>query len=363
MTVAEYGARQLCVLAEACEYDRHEIAAMLRALRVATESWGSRSVEEMPRWSAVTDDCSPFEFSLAIESGSTELRVLVEPQRDPASPESYWTAGLELARRLRSDFGAAIDRLELVSDLFRPGAEAYFSTFYGIVFRSGERPLFKLYLNPKARGPQQARSTISSALARLGHPQAALRFESLMRPDDEYQFLCLDLVQHGDARTKIYIRHRRSTVDKWCAHLEQTDPRAAADARVLCGAILEGEPRRPPVSMYTLKAEADEISGCAAQLPTFYSSDTGATLHDRVIRLLTSYGLPTSLYVRSVEAFAGPSPSDQVGMHNYVSVQRPQGAPRVTVYLCPRVYLERLGPIGFDPQVTWPNPVNNWEWP
>jgi hypothetical protein len=45
------------------------------------------------------------------------------------------------------------------------------------------------------------------------------------------------------------------------------------------------------------------------------------------------------------------------GIHNYFSIQRDEVGLRVTIYLCPRVYLERFGAIGYDPKVAWPSPV------
>ena len=81
-------------------------------------------------------------------------------------------------------------------------------------------------------------------------------------------------------------------------------------------------------------------------------------MRDRVTCLLTRCGLPIDVYRRCLDALATGPLETEIGIHNYISFQRLNGTPRVTVYLCPRMYLYRLGAIGLDPKVAWPSPLN-----
>src|SRR5581483_4477188 len=269
MTLFDHGSGQLRALGRACGYDEHEIAGMLRVFAVAAESWGGRCVEETPRWSGVTDDCSPFEFSLAIEPTGTELRMLAEAQRDPASPDTYWNAGVDLTRRLSDHCNAALDGFERVSDLFRPRAEVYFSMLHGICFGRGDSPSMKVYLNPKAQGLERSGAIVGEALAGIGYAGVVENLQSRMRPGDEYQFLCFDLDHVFESRIKIYIRHRRCTFDELHRYVAQVDSGVADDASLLVSALLDGRLPRPPLTMYALNPEFGLLPGCALHVPTF----------------------------------------------------------------------------------------------
>src|SRR5262249_49915309 len=71
--------------------DRERAADVFRSLAVP---WGSARADGPPPWctSDVSDDHTPFEFSLAIDGASPELRFLVEVQGDEPSILSNWRA-------------------------------------------------------------------------------------------------------------------------------------------------------------------------------------------------------------------------------------------------------------------------------
>src|SRR5580692_5346298 len=71
-------------------------------VEIFREMWreaGLRPPEAEPRWSGLTDDSTPTEFSVVFSGkASPRLRVLFEPQGDPASPKAYWEAGCRFTR-------------------------------------------------------------------------------------------------------------------------------------------------------------------------------------------------------------------------------------------------------------------------
>src|SRR5262245_25524453 len=63
--------------------------------------WGERPAPATPHWpSDVCDDHTPFEFSIVLNAGEPELRILVEAQADEPTHAAYWKAGRELSERL-----------------------------------------------------------------------------------------------------------------------------------------------------------------------------------------------------------------------------------------------------------------------
>ena len=117
-TLFEYGAGQLRRLQSALGIDPKEQIRLLKVYEDLTRSWGHRRISETPPWSALTDDCSPFEFSVAISKTGPELRMIVEAQSELASPSGYWGASMELSRHLEKVWVADLDRLKKVEPLF-----------------------------------------------------------------------------------------------------------------------------------------------------------------------------------------------------------------------------------------------------
>jgi hypothetical protein len=72
---------------------------------------------------------------------------------------------------------------------------------------------------------------------------------------------------------------------------------------------------------------------------------------------MTQSGLGAQPYRLAIAAMREGFDQGDKGIHNYFSIQRDEVGLRVTIYLCPRVYLERFGAIGYDPKVAWPSPV------
>src|SRR5262249_54073022 len=73
----------------------------------------------------------------------------------------------------------------------------------------GTAPGFKLYMNPRARGRDQARELIDEALARLGFSnETRSHLDRIARSsNDEFRYFSLDLSAGLDSRVKVYVTH------------------------------------------------------------------------------------------------------------------------------------------------------------
>jgi hypothetical protein len=361
-TLSEYGARQLRALCRAAGFAGDE-AAILDLFHVLSASWGAVPLAAAPRWSGITDDCSPLELSVVFGGSRPELRVLVEAHAEPASPGAYWQAGRQLTAALRQRLGLNTEPLERIEDLFCPASEdapVYFAMYHAVVCWPGAAPLVKVYLNPAARG-LPASEICAEALRRLGLGGVWPAIAAVVRPQDQLVFLSLDLTPQLGARVKVYVRHRDATVDD----LERTASVAAEYVPGDGGTLLrtltdETEPiiHRPPLTtFYCAPDPADRPQRAALQVPLYPYVPNDAVASQRIRACLTAYGLESATYDRCVDALAPRSLHDEVGMHGWISLQRERGAPRVTVYFQPRMYLARYGPLSLDPPRCWPSPV------
>ena len=91
---------------------------------------GDQVAGEPPRWSGMSDDCSPIEWSVAFRRGAPDIRVLVEAQSEPPSLKGYAAASQRLTRWLVDNTGADDALASLVLDAFPPRNDAAFSAAY-----------------------------------------------------------------------------------------------------------------------------------------------------------------------------------------------------------------------------------------
>ena len=179
-----------------------------QTLDLFREMWaacGLRAPAEEPRWSGLTDDSTPTEYSVVFTAGDhPRLRVLFEPQADPASPATYWEAGRRVTRWLAERWGASVDCALAVEDIFIP-RDPHVHICIGHAVEFDEEPSFKMYYNAMADGPSNAIKLVDEAFRCLGfgRPWDALR--SVLGPDDRIElFAVLDL--SPVTRLKLYVR-------------------------------------------------------------------------------------------------------------------------------------------------------------
>jgi hypothetical protein len=196
----------LCTgLGEACL-----IGQAIAAFDALASPWSTWALNGAPPWSNdITDDGTPFEFSVAFGERGTQVRLLSESQTLPMSPVSTWRAGLALNERLASEYGADLSSFHQVADLFAPSPSiaSRFLIWHAVMLSQYAGPVFKLYLNPRLMGPEAAFGIVDQALKRLGLTQARQFFARRLRAESQVAYLSFDLISAAEQRIKVYVDH------------------------------------------------------------------------------------------------------------------------------------------------------------
>jgi DMATS type aromatic prenyltransferase len=367
-TAFDFGTMQLQKLCDATGFSNRR-KEMLNLFQELSRLCNDRDLNLPPRWSGVGDDCTPFEFSIEIQEARSSIRFLVEAQDDPASPKSYWDAGIRINEWLAQNWQIDLKRFKQIGDLFVPTSPAvYAAVGHGIGFRKDGPPLFKIYLNPMAQGVKNSESVISEALSRLGFSHAAPTLLAMRGPNDLFSHFSLDLSNSPEARVKVYIKRFNPTFDELDERCAAIDSTTRGKWSYFCKAILGDQSsltRRPVYTSYHLIAETpNRPRHTVLHLPVLPYINNDQTAHDRIVGFLDHCGLPSELYSRSVSAFTrGPLALEQ-GLHSHVSYQCEMGRPRVTIYFGSRAYFTRYGWLSLAPERNrpencWPSPVRS----
>jgi DMATS type aromatic prenyltransferase len=315
-------------------------------LRNLVQPWANVRQTERNGWvSEISDDNTPIEFSVAMRGGSTDVRVLFEPQASVPTISAYRQASLALHDRLEREFGADLRRFRQVQDVFAPeDMSGPFAIWCSAVFSPGNFPVFKSYFNTQARGVGLAPALVEDALSRLGMRNAwGAIGQSIARRGpylDELKYFALDLSSHKLARVKVYARHHNATpsdLEAACALQGEAAPGRAlefaaelADGGVLakrasftCAAFVEGQDRPSSITLY--------IPICA------YAKDD-RVIRDRVAGYLRAHGMDAAGYERLINHFSNRPLEAGVGMQSWIAIKRDPSNPEFTVYLSTEAY-------------------------
>jgi DMATS type aromatic prenyltransferase len=317
-----------------------QTARTLALFDVAAESWGQRASDRPWCRSDITDDSSPFEFSVAFDGDRPELRLLLEAQGEPAGARAHWGAAWRLSEELEKRFGASLDRARRVADLFEPSDDDLAFSLWHASSCKSTPPAFKVYFNPAAQGAPHAMPRIREALSRLGMTDS---WEWLRdRPftaHDRLLYLSLDLSADAAARTKIYVGHAGATASAVERFIEGTPGHQPGEAERFCQSMtLSDGPytRRPPITCMAFRQGAPEPYTVTLHMPIrCYAPHDGVAL-ERISSVLSS--ADAALYERAVRALSRRPLDAAAGIQTYVSVRRERGRPRVTIYLSPEAY-------------------------
>lgn len=313
-------------------------AALLTDIaRVLSDGWWDQPLHDSKWPSDLTDDGTPFELSVQIESGRPELRLLVEPQRDPGDATGSYEAALAIASTLAERYGVDISALRQVAPLFAPppGSSPRFLLWYA-VHLTPRGPLFKVYLNPELHGRAQARSVVEAALLRLGLEHAVADLAAKLEPSNTVPYFSVDLCPTDSARAKVYVAHPNAS--------EQAIERAAAGcSHVRPGQItrwLQALVDRSPAeeTRPILTCHAFRSTSAAAEV-TLHVPIRCHVRHDRealtLVQSLCS-GEAADSFERVVQALAQRPLDAARGMITYVSLRPCAGGTRLTAYLAPQ---------------------------
>jgi DMATS type aromatic prenyltransferase len=313
-----------------------------KVFKQISDSWGDGAVNGVPLWpSDITDDGTPFEFSVAFEKHQTEIRMLFESQTQAAlSNASTWEAGIRFGESMRDSGMADLSLFERVRHLFTPSGDPIrFSLWHGAVLRDGRSHLFKAYLNPEIEGPTQAHGLVDSALERLDLRAAREFVHRCIRQspsDTRIPYFSLDLERRESARVKIYFAAKtESRVTQLFAGGNGIEPdHYLARLRALTGGERFYETRPVLVcASFRAGAAAPELT-MHVPVRSFARDDDEAA--DRVTTIL---GTPDGERMRrAIQAVSNRPVTSTRGVLTYASLRQSGDALRVTVYLAPQLY-------------------------
>lgn len=341
-TLRTLGHNKLVALCDALGMDE-DLGSASQIFDLFSQTWGHRTRSSSHPVSDITDDSSPFEFSLATEGGLPELRMLTEAQGAAGTPASNWEAAWELTEQLARTYGISIARAQCIADLFAPDEHTrVFSLWHAACLRAGESPDFKLYFNPLARGAAQVEQTMQEAFARLGQTQCHewIREHAMLRGElDHYVYMSLDLSDHGKARTKVYIAHRNANAAEVERVMAAVPGHVPGDAIDFCNVMAPEQDRfgqRPLLTCMAFVAGRAEPTTVTLHLPIrCYASNDQAVL-ERVGEFLAPD--EARLHASAVRSMATRPLGLRTGLQTYSSFRRVDGRTRLTVYLSPEVY-------------------------
>jgi hypothetical protein len=353
--------RGICVAAGLAD-QQERIAALFNSL---CDVAGLRRLPVPPRWSGVTDDCTPIEFSTSFDARGTRVRFLIEAQDDPASPASYWAAGERLDAHLAAMHDVVLEPMSAIKDLFSPtDPNALIAIWHSLEFRKDGLPLCKIYLNPGARGRDSTRSLVVAALDRLGFGRAIQGLLRLLHDDDMITHLAIDLVTAEQARVKVYARHFHAVPADFDRRAEQVGADTGLHFTDVCEVICpcaDVLSQRPVMTCYHLTA-ADPAAptGMTLYLPLYPYALTDRVASERIAALLSQTGFGSSVYKRIADGLIARRSGSCDGLHTYVAYRRSAGrshGDQVTAYFSPSLFQSQFGRLALDPDHFWPSPV------
>lgn len=337
-TIATRGLHRLC---SAVGFGRADRASSVGVLDQMLQPWGTRAVGTSAAGdSDITDEHFPIEFSLALEQGVPEVRVLLEAQPVLFNQKGLWREAWKLCEQLERKHGVALARLRTIADLYEPTSpQCRYAMWHGVGFAPGRKPQFKVYVNPLAQGVEHGAEVVRETLVRLGFGRAMSSVLGEHRHGSEFRFLSLDLEADPTARLKVYRVHHDSTraeIESWLRNIPGYD-QSGLDRFWSTVAGPSSRFTGMPISTYVSldSRSALPTSGTIHFPVRSYASDD-LEVQERLRAFLTPQEYQT--YETALAAFATRPLDAGVGLHSYVSVRLHRGKRHVTFYLSPEVY-------------------------
>ena len=359
-TLFALGAERIHALCRALGFSQAQEQRMVEVFATLSTSWGQLPAGSAPRWpSDITDDGTPFEFSLAIDGEEPELRFLIEAQT-PESPTlaSNWFAGWALCERLEREPGVSLERLRLIEDLFVPTAACpRFALWHAVCFRKGRAPDFKVYLNPMAWGREQAHALVAEAMRRLGMAESVVCLPERTSRDVPVYF-SLDLASRQGARVKVYTEHREVTASRVESLLRQAPGYEPGQVEGFCRAMAGSQGpyvARPVLTCLAFVEGSPLPSMGTVHFPVRTYAEDDRAARDRILAFLRPEA--AALYARAISAFAARPLEAGIGMQTYASLRQQRAQRRLTVYLAPEVFAVRPAQPALPPGVLEPEAV------
>ncbi|MFI6085178.1 cupin domain-containing protein [Streptomyces sp. NPDC051217] len=306
-------------------------------LCAVTEPWGRHEIPtRLDYHSLASNDGAPIELSMGFQRGSgPELRATWEALGERPGAAGRQLAAREATRSLREYTGVCLERYATVEDLFMPrGSPPQWSAIHSVVWAAGRTPMFKVYLNPQARGAGEAPDLVAEAMRRLGLAKAWDKVDrhhdgALNGEGQELVYVALDLAATPEARVKVYLRH----ADADPAGLERAARVASRHRRgrveEACHAASAPLSPKPPITTLTLRGAEDEPATSTLYFPLSPNVRHDAAGRAVVAAVFEEAGLDSGPCFRALDALAGDTAPELSHMLNYVGIT---GQERVTVF-------------------------------
>jgi DMATS type aromatic prenyltransferase len=340
-TYGSVAARCLAKLCDSVGFSSHERDSCVALILDLIAPWANRPIGTRPKGSSdITDEHFPIEFSLALEAGVPEVRVLFEAQANVFRQSDLWRAGWEVCEKLEARYGVSLERLRMVADLFEPASPTCnYALWHGVCFSPSALPKYKIYLNPLAQGPDRGPAVIRETLARLGFSSAMQDVFLDSEKNCEFRFFSLDLSDSPEARVKVYRVHHNSSREEIESWLKVVPGYSQELVDQFWAEIAGPEDRfsRLPVSTYlSLNSKNPRPSTATIHFPVRSYTDSDLDVACRVQSFLTNEEL--LYYASALSSFATRPLQSGVGLQSYVSVRLHSGPRHVTIYLSPEAY-------------------------
>ena len=360
-TCFEIGAKQLESLSQICLSKGKALQAQQLFENLAKLA-GDAPVDAPPRWSGMTADCTPFEFSLSLHKIGYQLRFLLEAQDDPASARSYWHAGLKINEFLNEKRLVDLTRFDKIRELFEPTDEdAFWAMWHAFDLRNEGVPLCKIYLNALAQGRDNGAARVSEAMGRLGL-QASFEFlERAMIPSDIFTHFSLDLTNAEHARIKVYVRHYGLSFKRLGKLFELARGNVAKDAIEFSERMTGHDSSfvdRPVFTVYHYSGPRPvSPERVVLNIPSFPYSKNDFIANKRMREYLDKHDIPSKAYEQCLRTMSNIPLEQSEGVHCYWSFTSMNQSPRVTIYFGSRLFYDSYGNLSHDPKQFWPSPI------
>nr|WP_040405588.1 tryptophan dimethylallyltransferase family protein [Amycolatopsis nigrescens] len=307
------------------------------------DSWGDRRIGAHNGYrSFVSGDGFPAEFSVSWRLGRPEVRILFESLGDGPTARSCQDAGRALTRELAAEPGVSIKRYLAVEDLFLAAEPAPYrpTIWHSLAWRPGEKPRYKVYLNPQVCGIDRAADLVTEAMRRLGleMPWRTVLAEhvALIERGHRLEFFALDLDAEEPSRVKIYYRHPEvdlAELDRVAALACRHDSaRARAAYRAVYGT--NGAIGNEPMTCLSFQRGAGSPVEANVYLRLTEAARSDAEAADRVRAVLAAEGIDPHRHTAMLHALAPAPLAETAGLQELLSYRTtgPGGPADVAVY-------------------------------
>lgn len=337
-SLAEYGSERLDALCAALGVAGEERRGAQAVFQTASESWSQTPIAAAPAWeNDLTDDGTPFEFSVGFEGEKPELRLLFEPQSNvaPLSQHSSWHAGRALLGRLQARNLCDCSQLDQVLPLFEPSPDYLprFALWLAAVLGERGPSLFKAYLNPEIVGVTHARGLVRQALDRIGLSEAWSFVEQRLADDTRLPYISLDMKPQQTGRVKLYAT--AANADAVERLVSGTAGLHAGEATRWLQVLTQSKgpySGRPILICFAFRPGASSPEATVHVPIRNYAPNDAAALERTLLLLTPAQGNQLDA---ATKALAKSPLRRSHGVLSYVSLRQAPSRVRVTTYLAP----------------------------